>query len=88
MAIEAKKKLNNQTCREAVSQLKNTKSILDQDFYMNLNFYMSWIGPECKFIPMIYCEEKEANFTEEQEMHIIKGKHTCHHANLILNNFF
>ena len=74
ISIEAKKTLDGTKTRCAIDQLKSAKTILEQYFNSNLEIVNSLKREEWCFIPMIYCENLEAEFSGSSEMHIIKGK--------------
>ena len=74
ISIEAKKTLDGTKTRCAIDQLKSAKTILEQYFNSNLEIVNSLKREEWCFIPMIYCENLEAEFSGSLEMHIIKGK--------------
>ena len=74
ISIEAKKTLDGTKTRFAIEQLKSAKTILEQYFNSNLEIVNSLKREEWCFIPMIYCENLEAEFSGSSEMHIIKGK--------------
>ena len=74
ISIEAKKTLDRTKTRFAIDQLKSAKTILEQYFNSNLEMINSFKKEEWCFIPMIYCENLEAEFSGSSEMHIIKGK--------------
>ena len=74
ISIEAKKTLDGTKTRCAIDQLKSAKTILEQYFNSNLEMINSFKKEEWCFIPMIYCESLEAEFSGSLEMHIIKGK--------------
>ena len=74
ISIEAKKTLDGTKTRCAIDQLKSAKTILEQYFNSNLELINSFKKEEWCFIPMIYCENLEAEFSGSSEMHIIKGK--------------
>ena len=74
ISIEAKKTLDGTKTRFAIEQLKSAKTILEQYFNSNLEIINSLKREEWCFIPMIYCENLEAEFSGSSEMHIIKGK--------------
>ena len=80
ISIEAKKILDGTKTRSAIDQLKSAKNILEQYFNSNLEIFFSVeITNSLKekkwcFIPMIYCENLEAEFSGSSIMHIIKGK--------------
>ena len=74
ISIEAKKTLDGTKTRLAIDQLKSAKTILEQYFNSNLEIINTLKKEEWCFIPLIYCENLEAEFSGSSEMHIIKGK--------------